>query len=260
MKSKLSKILSLCLAALCFAGCHRETSPDTDVSVSELRQDVCLGQTSDMGQEYLDSFVFLGESTTYHMVSRGVLKDGKNTKQVWAPKNGTINLDSTITALTIVYPETGEEITIAQAAARKRPAYLVLTFGLNGAVQNIKRGETYYKSVYASLLDAVYAASPSTIIILQSAFPVASNMDMNRYSVDVKTLNEYIQTINGWTLDLCAERGIPYLNTAEILYDEAGFLKQSYQNGDGHHLSTEGYIAILQYIRTHGYQKKGGPT
>ena len=213
---------------------------------------VILKECDDRGQGYIDSLIFIGESTTYHLKSRGVLSGGRDTKQVWSPENGTLNLDMTTKNVKIIYPETGERITFADAAARAKPKYIIFTFGLNGAVQNIKKGAEYYKSCYRSLINSVRDASPETEIILQSAFPVAKNMDMSNYSIDTKTLNEYISTINSWTLSLAEEESLSYLNTAEILKDSDGWLKDNFQNGDGHHLTTEAYVEILTYIRTHG--------
>ncbi|MBE6546405.1 MAG: hypothetical protein E7668_03050 [Ruminococcaceae bacterium] len=223
---------------------------DTQATVSS----VILKQTEDRGQEYLDRFIFFGESTTYHLKNRGVLSGGTDTKQVWGPDNGTVNLDTAIRSLRIRYPETGEYLTVGEALRRKKPAYLLLCFGLNGAVQKVRQGEAYYKDCYRLLLDEVRAASPDTKILLQACYPVSANMDMSRYTCTVDELNGYIRTINGWTLELAEEYGIRYLDTAALLADSDGFLRSEYQNGDGHHLTTAAYEAVLHYIRTHGYQ------
>ena len=260
------KLLILTLAAaLCLSllSCSKEkeqdetTEPQTtdapeDTEVVNL-SDTLLLEGEDRGMSYIDSFIFIGESTTYHMKSRGVLSGGTNTKQIWSPKNGTMTLDLTANKIKIVYPETGEEITFFEAAKRKNPEYVVMTFGLNGAVQNIKRGEDYFKSCYKNLINAIKSASPATKIILQSAFPVAVNMDLSAYSVDLKTLNEYIDTVNGWTYSLAKEESLRYLDTAQILKDNKNNLKYEYQSGDGYHLTEEAYRQILYYIRTHPY-------
>lgn len=251
MKIRLSiPIIALALT-LTLTSCSKTTA---DVDAQSVMSEAILGVTEDRGQGYIDSLIFVGESTTYHLKSRGVLSGGSDTKQVWAPKNGTLNLDMSTKNAKIIYPETGEAVTISQAAERSQPKYMIFTFGLNGAVQNISKGEEYYKSCYLSLINSVRDVSPQTRIILQSAFPVASNMDMTNYSVDVKTLNEYIDTINLWTLDLAHSEGLRYLNTAEILKDSSGYLRYELQVGDGHHLRTEAYTEILGYIRTHGYK------
>lgn len=242
-------ILPILLAAL--TACRAKQSEPVTLATE---QSALLGATERYGKEYIDSLIFIGESTTYHMKSRGVLSGGKETSQVWATKSGTLNLDMSTKNVKIVYPDTHEELTFADAAARKEPKYVVLTFGLNGAVQKIAKGKEYYKSCYLSLINSLLSASPKTAIILQSAFPVAENMDTSKYTVDVNTLNEYIRTINSWTLELAQENGFRYLDTAECLKNENGFLKHEFQNGDGHHLTTEAYIKILDYISTHGYK------
>ncbi len=264
MKIKLLIITLAAALCLCLISCKRDkndeknspstkaTEPPADTEVASL-DCTLLGESEDRGMSYIDSFIFIGESTTYHLKSRGVLSGGKNTKQIWAPKNGTMTLDLSVDKIKIVYGETGEELTFYEAAAKKRPKYVIMTFGLNGAVQNIARGEEYFKSCYKKLINAIKSASPDTKIIIQSAFPVAENMDMSAYSISQKTLNEYIDTINEWSYSLAKSENLRYLDTAEILKDENGNLKLEYQSGDGYHLTKEAYEKILYYIRTHGY-------
>lgn len=214
-------------------------------------ESVFLEQSADAGQEYIDSFIFLGESTTYHLKSRGVLSKGTETKQVWGPKSGTLMLDPTTSECRIVYPDTNEELEICEALKLKHPKYILLTFGLNGASGNIAKGERYFKSCYKKLTDTVKDASPSTKIILQSCFPVAKNMDMRAYSIDYLQLNKYIDTLNEWTAEFALENGYGYLNTSEILKNEKGALRDDLQSGDGYHLTKSAYEEILLYIRTH---------
>ena len=252
MKIKLL-ILTL-ISSLCFtlASCKIDTQNGADTEVMKT-DEVLLKETADGGEEYIDSFIFIGESTTYHMKSRGVLSGGQDTKQVWSTKGGTMTLDLTVDKIRIVYPETGEELTFYEAATRKKPEYVIMTFGLNGAVQNIKRGEEYFKSCYKKLIGAIKTASPSTKIILQSAFPVAENMDMSAYTVDISTLNEYIDTTNEWTRKIAEEENCKYLDTNKILKDKNNNLRRDLQSGDGYHLNAEAYREILHYIRTHAY-------
>ena len=233
----------------------RESESEEDTSKDAFIRDteVSLMPTEDAGQSYIDSFIFLGESTTYHLKSRGVLSEGKETKQVWAPKSGTLMLDPSTASCRILYPETNEEMDIAEAMAKKKPKYMLLTFGLNGAVGNMSKGSEYFKSCYKKLISRLQEASPDTVIMLQSCFPVAADMDTSGYSVDVETLNSYIDKTNEWTALLANECGLPYLNTAEVLKDSEGYLKSCFDSGDGFHLNTEAYRQMLEYIKTHAY-------
>ena len=254
MKIKLF-IITLCLASLCVSSCtapKNDGSPDASVMQNA---DALLAPGEDKGMSYIDSFIFFGESTTYHLKSRGVLSGGKDTKQIWANESGTMMLDLSIDKQKIIYPETNERLTVGEAAAKRKPKYIVLTFGLNGAVQNVSRGSEYFKLCYKRLIEAIRSASPTTTVILQSAFPVAENMDMSTYSIDLKTLNEYIDIQNSWAYSLACEINCKYLDTSSILKDENNNLKMEYQVGDGHHLTAEAYRQILYYIRTHGQEE-----
>ena len=255
MKIRLSIYLIIPALMLSLVSCNSNAPKELEECIdTDYQSNTILGDTEDMGSEYIDSLIFVGESTTYHMKDRAVLSDGKETRQIWAPKCGTINLDMSTTALEIIYPETNEPMTIAEAAARAKPRFIIFTFGLNGAVQNIRRGEEYYKKCYRALLLSVKEASPKTGIIIQSAPPIAKSMDMSNYTIDTATLRDHIETINSWSLSLCGELGLRYLNTAEVLTDSDGFLKTEFDVGDGHHLSAAAYREMLEYIRTHGYK------
>jgi hypothetical protein len=258
MKNNISKlsIFSAILASLLLCACAYEPpSAIADSEMSEGRTDATLPACDDLGKEYIDSFIFIGESTTYHLKSRGVLSDGTDTKQVWAPKSGTVNLDTTISSLKIVYPETGELLSVGEAAKLKKPKRIILTFGLNGAITKVRMGEEYFKSCYLTLINAIREASPETEIFIQSCFPVARNMDMKAYGIEVKALNAHINTINGWAHSLACEQGLSYLNTREALCDSEGYLKDAYQAGDGYHLTADAYNEVIKYIRTHGNKK-----
>ena len=244
------KIFIIPVAILLFVSfllpAYKNQAINTSLNVSDE-----LSPKNDLGQEYIDSIVFLGESTTYHLKSRGVLSGGTQTNQVWAPKSGTLMLDLSTDSCRIVYPESGEELDIADAMQRKKPKYIMLTFGLNGATKTISKGSDYFKSCYLDLINTLRTASPETTIIIQSCFPVAKSMNTDNYSVDVATLNSYIDIINGWARELAESELLKFVNSSEVLKDSDGFLREEYQAGDGYHLTKGAYAEILKYIRTH---------
>lgn len=206
--------------------------------------DTVLGVTEDAGQEYIDKLTFLGDSTTYGLIHYKMLKDGRNTKQVWTPASGTLTLSQASFA-TIVYPETGEEITIVDAVTRSQPEYLVITLGVNGVSF---MDEDYFKSEYKKLVESVQTASPDTKIICQSIFPVARS-----YELLDSINNDKIDTANKWICEVAADCGVKYLDTNSVLRDSEGWLPEEYHNGDGMHLATNSFTLELNNLRTHAW-------
>lgn len=206
-----------------------------------------LSESRDMGCAYLDSMVFFGESTTTHLRARG----GVDETQIWADQSGTRMLSAKTPSEPIVYPETGEVISIAEACRRKQPAILVLSFGLNGVTRFVHDKERYL-ACYAALIDTIRNASPNTRIILQTIYPVRN---ADRFSIDVDTLNAYIQTLNSWLPELVTDpANVRIADTASILRDNRGALCADLADADGIHLLPCAYERILFYLRTHAWQ------
>ncbi len=208
---------------------------------------VVLAQTEDAGREYLDKFVFLGDSTTYgigYYYNQGYTELCPPS-QVWTPSSGTLALFNYSIA-TVVYPETGAEIPIAEAAAAGKPEYMLLTIGVNGV--SIMDQEWFIRD-YKALIELIKQASPDTKLILNSIYPVA-----NSYPHIGDISNEKIRAANDWIKTIAEESGCRYLNTYEVLVGPDGALPESSHNGDGIHLSGESFEIVMDYIRTHAYK------
>lgn len=200
-----------------------------------------LAETEDMGQEYIDKFIFMGDSTTYGLAVYNVV----NRNQVWTPSNGTFSLFNQ-SFIRIYYPDTGEELTVAEIVSRAQPEYLLITLGVNGIAS---MGEDYFKSEYISLVETIQANSPNTKIIINSMYPVTAT-----YDTSSGISNEKIDTGNTWLRDIAESTGTRFLNSASALKDESGYLPEDGDNGDGLHLTPESLQKVITYIRTHGYQ------
>lgn len=229
-----------------------------DESLAETSKNVMVQVTEDLGQDYIDKIIFLGESTTYGLQRYGVLSGGVDTDQVWtgavirngvAASAGTLSLSPAISETRIFFPDTQEAITIGEAVKAKKPEYLVITLGLNNGASYYSEKE--FKTCYSILLDSVIENSPETKIILQSLFPVSRKCEIKAYTP------ERIRLCNKWINDIAVNYGISYLNTEETLTDEDGYLLDAYDNGgDGIHLNRDGLLQVVKYIRTHGVAKE----
>ena len=237
------------LALFIFSSCVAPSPIESDLPAVLTEKNVIAEEN------YLDKIIFLGESTTYHLKSRGVLSGGTNTTQVWGPKSGTLMLDASISDCRIIYPESKEELALCEALKKKQPEYMMLTFGLNGATNFISHGSSYFKYCYQKLIDLISQSSPKTKIIINSCFPVAKNMDMKNYTIDAKTLNSYINTINGWAKELAEQNGVYYTDSSSAIKDNEGYLDSKYQVEDGFHLNANAYRKILQFIKENPYKE-----
>lgn len=217
------------------------TSPDQG-GQPVVNSDTRLGETPDMGQDYVDKFIFLGDSTTYGLGHYEIV--GKN--QVWTPASGTLTLYLWNTA-TIVY-EDGTELSIVDAVTEKQPEYMLITLGVNG-VSTME--ENYFIEVYTALVQAIQAASPDTKIILNSIYPATA-----RYSASGTGItNEKIDAANIWIERIADSLDVKYLDSASAIKDEDGNMPDSLDNGgDGLHMNGDGYQKVISYLRTHGYE------
>jgi lysophospholipase L1-like esterase len=174
-----------------------------------------------------------------------VLSGGSNTTQVWTPSSGTLTLSYQSFA-TIVYPETGEELTIVDAVTKKQPEYMLITLGVNGV--SFMDEENFVRE-YTDLVQNIQQASPHTKIICNSIYPVAASYP---YLSDIN--NDKISQANAWIEQVAADTGVRFLDSYNAIVGADGNLPEQYQNGDGIHLTGEGFNIILDNLRTHEYK------
>jgi len=240
----------LVIFSLVFVSCSGGTSeePDDTVQTGDAATDAvglddpspAVSQYS--GEELIEKIVFLGDSTTYGLKHYELLPGGSQTTQVWTPSSGTLALFNQSIA-TIVYPETGEEISIVDAATAKKPEILLITLGINGIAT---MEQDYFISEYTNLVNKILDVSPDTKIVLNTMYPVASDYEHIR-----EISNEKIVAGNLWIAQVAQDTGAVFLNTYEAIADADGTLPDEYQNGDGIHLNPEGFNVVLDYIKTH---------
>ena len=199
------------------------------------------------GGTILEKLVFFGDSTTHGLIRYNVENNGVHginyhtlkRSQIWTTPEGTFYLGNLLSTTVRLEDET--TLPLQDACRKYKPQYLVITVGINGLRTWTEADFTRY---YDKLISMVQEASPQTQVILQSVFPVAKVRDsrLSEFTPD------RINTLNLWIRSIAASNSIPFLNTAAALTDNDGFLCSEYHNGDGLHLNTKGYNAILKYI------------
>ncbi len=195
---------------------------------------------------FVDELTFLGDSITAHMASRADVQP----TQIWCTKERYLNLDARIMRARVIAPDTGDEELITDLAGRLRPRYLVVTLGIDYGVYYYRNEPETFALYYEKLLDGIAAASPDTILLPQSIFPVTRACRV--------VSNEMIDNANAVIREIAARKGLSYLDTQAVLRDGDGYLEARYCNSeDGIHLNEEAYRVILAYIEGEAERVRG---
>lgn len=198
----------------------------------------------DRGEDYLADLTFLCDSPTYWLWPFGLLPGGTATKQIWTGEEGTLTL-AYLRTYPMKDPYDGQNRLIGDAAALHKPPFIVLALGVNGISF---MDEAAFTAEYAHLIETIREASPDTVIICQSMYPITTAY---RYWGDIT--NASISRGNSWILALAERYHLRYLDTFSALLADDGNARPEWMMSDGLHPNREGLTQILQYIRTHGY-------
>jgi len=211
-----------------------------DFSLEGMFTDVLLEETKDGGKTYSDEFIFAGDSTAlYYVINKQITG-----KRLWH-KEGIDPETALTNSIYINHTETNK--TFIQNFKEKKPSKVVMTLGTNSAAY---MEPAYFIKNYKKLIEGIKEVSPDTLIIVQAIPPVSSYYDSRTTGIN----NDKINKLNYYILEMCSELNIPFLNSAEVLKDENGALKDGYSIKDGIHLSKAGNEIIMKYFENHMYE------
>ena len=100
-----------------------------------------------------------------------------------------------------------------------------------------------------TLIDEILAKSPQAAILVESVTPMTASSPRADGSLN----NETIGAFNARMMEICQERGWYFVNVAEAVSDENGFLRDEY-SGDqsmGIHFNYNGGEVWTDYLLTH---------
>jgi len=211
-----------------------------DFDLNGLFSDVLLEESEDLGSEYTDDMIFAGDSMAlYYVINKNIPG-----KRLWH-KEG-INPETALTnTIYINHIETNK--TFIENFKKYQPSKVIMTLGTN-SVSFME--VNYFITNYKKLIRGIKEASPKTTLIIQAIPPVADFIDAKG-----KLTNDKINKFNYYILEMCSELDIPFLNSAEVLKDSEGHLKEGYYELSGGqagiHLSKEGQTLIFEYVQNH---------
>ncbi len=185
-------------------------------------------------EEYLAGTVFIGDSRTNGLTRYGLVPQGN----VYAIDG--FNHVSARTQKFLVLSGTSRKLTIAEAVGLVQPARVIVSFGINGIAF---MDDDSFMSEYAGLLDDLKAASPDTLLVVQSILPVSANKAASTPGMS----NRAIDSCNQKLKALVEEKGGVFLDSSGALKDAKGNLASQYDSGDGLHFNKAAYQVLLDF-------------
>ena len=218
------------------------THAPTDTTVPTI-----LPQTADAGRSYVDDTLFIGDSNT---VRYTMYADDTGTAFSTLKNNiGVVSMGAgSITTLKCEkFKGDSTLYTIPDAVAKLQPKRIIIGFGSNN-LGGSSTDATKFIAQYREGLAAITKAWPYADIIVSAIPP----LDRQRENTNL-TMTQ-VDAYNAALVQMCEENGFKFLNSAEVLRDDAtGWAKKDYTLSDGVHLSKEAVTAYFTYVRTHAY-------
>lgn len=206
-----------------------------------------LAETADAGRSYVDETLFIGDSNTARY-----LLYANETGTAFTSLNNNIGVVSmgvgSITSLKCEkFKGSSAMYTVPDAVAMLKPKRIIICYGTNN-LSGSSTDATNYIKTYLQGLQAIQTAWPYCDIIVSAIPP----LDRQRENTNL-TMTQ-VDAYNAALVQMCEENGFKFLNSAEVLRDDAtGWAKKDYTLSDGVHLSKEAVTAYFTYVRTHAY-------
>ena len=214
-----------------------EKYEDEYLRLIEEYDDVIIPENNKEDRNYFKETLFVGDSNTEGLATYNHL----SLQYVLGMTGMPIQAVTTNKCMWFVGYE--EPVTIPTAVGMLKPRRIIINFGTNNAGGTETEDFIYS---YENALNAIEKAYPYADIIVSAVLPVAKVRDYP--SITMQDIDDF----NLALAEMCRDRGLKFLNTAEMFKDpDNGFMKTEYIAKDGIHLTREGYQALLEYVGSH---------
>ena len=197
-----------------------------------------------LASEYFDDALFVGDSITEGIKLYDVMNNATVLSDVG------VNLNNLYTK-EVIETADGRKIPIMEASANYNPGKIYLLMGIN----SIAADEESFRAAYGRVVDTLITQHPDAIVYIQSILPVTAAYEARPNAV---ADNAKIDRYNAIIKELAAEKGVYYLNVAEVFKDADGCLYASASPKDGIHFGSAWYRKWFDYLRTHGVEESPG--
>lgn len=197
-----------------------------------------LEKTDDAGLDYIEETLFVGDSNMARLVMYGLL-DYSNVIGV-----ESMGIQGVTGTPSVYFAGYDNPVTIPEAIRLMKPRRIIFNFGTNNL---LGASAADFADSYGKALDKIKAAYPYADIIIMAIHPLGEN----RSNTALK--QSQVDDYNLALIKYAKANGYPYLDTAEVLKDESGWLKAKFAYNDGIHLTDDGLKTVLSYARTHAH-------
>lgn len=211
-----------------------KSNPQTAAGVG-LGSSVTVPESEAVDDSYFDDAVFVGDSRTEGLK----MYSGLDSSQFFSSVGMDVDKVFTDQAVSL----NGQLLTVAQALEQASYSKVYIMLGMNelGWVY-----ESVFADNYARIIDTIRESHPDATIYVQSILPVSQWKDGSN---DIYT-NANVVRLQKALVAMCEEKGVNYVNVAEGIQDEQGYLP-SEATQDGVHLTPEYCQRWMDYLKTH---------
>ncbi len=200
-----------------------------------LGSSVTVPESEAVDDSYFADAVFVGDSRTEGLK----MYSGLDSSQFFSSVGMDVDKVFTDQAVSL----NGQLLTVAQALEQASYSKVYIMLGMNelGWVY-----ESVFADNYARIIDTIRESHPDATIYVQSILPVSQWKDGSN---DIYT-NANVVRLQKALVAMCEEKGVNYVNVAEGIQDEQGYLP-SEATQDGVHLTPEYCQRWMDYLKTH---------
>lgn len=200
-----------------------------------LGSSVTVPESEAVDDSYFADAVFVGDSRTEGLK----MYSGLDSSQFFS----SVGMDVDKVFTDQVVSLNGQLLTVAQALEQASYSKVYIMLGMNelGWVY-----ESVFADNYARIIDTIRESHPDATIYVQSILPVSQWKDGSN---DIYT-NANVVRLQKALVAMCEEKGVNYVNVAEGIQDEQGYLP-SEATQDGVHLTPKYCQRWMDYLKTH---------
>lgn len=211
-----------------------KSNPQTAAGVG-LGSSVTVPESEAVDDSYFADAVFVGDSRTEGLK----MYSGLDSSQFFS----SVGMDVDKVFTDQVVSLNGQLLTVAQALEQASYSKVYIMLGMNelGWVY-----ESVFADNYVRIIDTIRESHPDATIYVQSILPVSQWKDDSN---DIYT-NANVVRLQKALVAMCEEKGVNYVNVAEGIQDEQGYLP-SEATQDGVHLTPEYCQRWMDYLKTH---------